>query len=104
MAYKEHGMWEILDVLRRIHGGEGVRAVARQTGRARNTVKRYVETATELGWIAGLHDPDEALAALVLRNIGLAQRMSRVRAQMHWRRTRRKSASGSVLKMCTSAA
>lgn len=66
MAYQEHGMWEILDVLQRVHRGEGLRAVARQTGRSRNTVKRYVETATELGWVAALHAPDEELAVAVL--------------------------------------
>ena len=67
MAYQEHGMWEILDVLKRIHRGEGIRPVARQTGRSRNTVKRYVKTATELGWVAGVHEPDEELAVAVLR-------------------------------------
>ncbi len=66
MAYKEHGMWEILDVLKRIHQGEKIRSVARQTGRSRNTVKRYLTTATELGWVAGLHEPNEVLAAQVL--------------------------------------
>lgn len=69
MAYEEYGMWEILDVLRRIHGGEGKRAVARNTGRSRKTVKRYVEAAQELGWIPGVHDPDEALAAEVLAGL-----------------------------------
>jgi len=66
MAYEEHGMWEVLDVLRRVHRGEKIRAVARSTGRTRKTVRRYVEAAEEVGWVAGVHEPDEALASEVL--------------------------------------
>jgi transposase len=66
MAYKEHGMWEVLDVLKRLHAGEGIRATARQTGRDRNTVKRYRDAAEEVGWVAGRHDPDEDLAQDVI--------------------------------------
>ncbi|MBN2674230.1 MAG: IS21 family transposase [Deltaproteobacteria bacterium] len=55
-------MWEVLDVLKRIHAGAGIRTVARQTGRGRNTVKRYVRTAEEVGWVARIHEPDEDLA------------------------------------------
>lgn len=66
MAYVEHGMWEVLDVLTRIHNGEGIRPAARNTGRDRKTVKRYVETAEELGWVRGLHKPDEGLAQEVM--------------------------------------
>ena len=66
MAYKEHGMWEVLDVLRRVHRGEKIRAVSRSTGRSRKTNKRYLEAAEGLGWVAGIHEPDEALASEVL--------------------------------------
>ena len=66
MAYREHGMWEILDVLERIHRGDSRRAIARATGRSRKTIGRYVAVSTELGWDAGTHAPDEALAAEVL--------------------------------------
>ncbi len=66
MAYMEHGMWEILDVLQRIHNGQGIRSVARVTGRDRKTVKRYLEVASELGWGAGLHKPDDRLAEEVV--------------------------------------
>ena len=65
MTYQEHGMWEVLDVLSRVHRGEGVRAMARSTGRARATVRRYVEAARELGWVPGVHEPDEELACAV---------------------------------------
>lgn len=69
MAYKEHGMWEILDVLKRIHRGEGRRQVARATGRSRKTVGRCVSVATDFGWVPGAHEPDEQLAALVLARL-----------------------------------
>jgi len=66
MAYLEHGMWEVLDVLTRIHRGEGIRSVARNTGRDRKTVKRYRTIAEELGWIAGIHEPNDELAQEVV--------------------------------------
>lgn len=69
MAYREHGMWEILDVLTRIHRGEGPRRVARSTGRSRKTIGRYVALAEELGWVAKLHEPDEELAAAVVAKL-----------------------------------
>lgn len=69
MAYREHGMWEVLDVLRRIHRGEGRRQVARATGRSRKTVGRYVAAATDQGWVPGVHEPDEQLAAEVLAKL-----------------------------------
>lgn len=66
MVFREHGMWEVLDVLRRIHRGEGRRQVARRTGRSRKTIGRYVAVATDLGWVPGVHEPDEQLAAEIL--------------------------------------
>lgn len=69
MAFREYGMWEVLDVLKRIHRGEGRRQVARVTGRSRKTVARYISTATELGWVPGVHEPDEQLAAEVLAKL-----------------------------------
>jgi transposase len=69
MAYREVGMWEILDVLRRVGRGESKSAVKRATGHGRATIRRYVETATELGWVAGHHEPDEKLAADVFARL-----------------------------------
>ena len=40
MAYLEVGMWEILDVLRRVHRGEAYAAIERATSRTRKTVRR----------------------------------------------------------------
>jgi transposase len=66
MAYREHGMWEILEVLRRVHGGEPLRSVARGTGRPPKTVRRYVRLAGELGWSpGGAAPPGEPLAGRV---------------------------------------
>ena len=60
MAYREHGMWEILEVLRRVHGGEPFRSVARGTGRSPKTVRRYVRLAGKLGWTPGGGEPPGA--------------------------------------------
>lgn len=69
MAYREVGMWEILNVLRRIGRGESKSAVKRATGHRRKTIRRYVEIAEELGWVPSVHEPDEALAALVASEV-----------------------------------
>lgn len=66
MAYREHGMWEVLDVLRRVHRGEARRAIHRATGRDRKTIGRYVDAAGKLGWSPSEDEPDEALATAVL--------------------------------------
>jgi len=47
----EHGMWEIIDVLRRHHRGDSNVKIAKATNRGRNTVKRYLKTAKSLGWL-----------------------------------------------------
>ena len=69
MVYREHGMWEILEVLRRAHRGEKLKAISRSTGRSRNTVKRFLAAAEELGWRSDSIEPDERLAAGVLAKL-----------------------------------
>lgn len=69
MAYREYGMWEILDVLRRIHRGETQKAIEAATGRTRKTIRRYVRTAEKLGWSATKQEPSEALALKVWRKL-----------------------------------
>jgi len=61
MAYRELGMWEVLDVLRRVHRRETKSGIERATGRTRKTIQRYVKTAAKLGWAPGGGEPDEAL-------------------------------------------
>ena len=69
MAYRELGMWEVLDVLRRVHRGETKSAIERVTGRTRKTIRRYLEAAAKLGWEPGRREPDEALAAEVAQRL-----------------------------------
>lgn len=69
MAYKEHGMWEILDVLQRVHRGEARRQIERVTGRTRKTIGRYVKQASKLGWVPGEQEPSEELAAAVIARL-----------------------------------
>ncbi len=69
MVYREHGMWEVLEVLVRLHRGESQVAVQAATGRDRKTVRSYLKSARELGWEPGTRDPDEALAATVVAKL-----------------------------------
>ena len=62
MAYREIGMWEILEVLRRVARGERQRAIARVTGHSRSTIRRWLRVACKLGWEPGQGEPDEPLA------------------------------------------
>ena len=66
MAYREHGMWEILDVLKRHHRGESQRRIAAATGRTRKTIRGYLREAKKLGWSKEFA-PDEELASRVGR-------------------------------------
>lgn len=80
MAYKEHGMWEVLDVLRRIDRGESHKAVVRATGRSRGTIRRYVRVARALGWAPGAAAPTEELASEVLARLQPGPREPRSKA------------------------
>jgi hypothetical protein len=68
MAYREVEMWEVLEVLRRVHRGQPQRAIQRVTGHSRTTIRRYVRTARGLGWAREV-EPDEALARAVVRRL-----------------------------------
>lgn len=69
MAYRELGMWEVLDVLRRVQRGETKSGIERATGRSRKTIHRYVKTAAKLGWTPGGSEPDEGLATRVAQRL-----------------------------------
>ncbi len=75
MAYREIGMWEILEVLRRVARGERQRAIQRVTGHSRSSIRRWVRAARQLGWEPNAGEPDEALARAV------AQRLRPVREE-----------------------
>jgi len=67
MVYREHGMWEILEVLRRLHRGESQVMIEAATGRDRKTIRSYLRLARQLGWKpGGEEEPDEALAVRLL--------------------------------------
>lgn len=68
MAYREYGMWEILNVLSRLHRGESISATTRATGRTRKTIRRYVKRARQLGW-SREQEPTEELARQVLERL-----------------------------------
>ena len=53
MAYREIGMWEILEVLRRVARGERQRAIQRVTGHSRSSIRRWVRAARAGSRVAG---------------------------------------------------
>jgi len=69
MAYREIGMWEILEVLRRVARGERQRAISRVTGHSRTTIRRWLRVARRVGWSPEGGEPNEALAREVARRV-----------------------------------
>jgi hypothetical protein len=59
MAYRELGMVEVREILRRWLGGEGVRAIARGTGLDRKTITAYVRAALAVGVQRGGAPPSD---------------------------------------------
>lgn len=47
--YREVGLMQVVEIVRRWQSGESARAIARATGLARNTVGKYVQEAQRLG-------------------------------------------------------
>ncbi len=73
MAYRELGVIEIREVLRRFCLGESVRAIARGTGSDRKTVAKYVAAAQASGLQRGAAEPtDEQVAAALAAGRGAA--------------------------------
>src|SRR5437773_901428 len=68
MAYREVGMMDIDQVIRRWLAGEKIRAIARLTGTDRNTVRRIVRLAEEAG-IRG-ETPDEGKLQQIRQRMG----------------------------------
>src|SRR5436853_6465802 len=60
MGYRELSRMEMVEVVRRWQKGESQRAVARASGVARETVKKYLRAAEGLGLAANGPPPTEA--------------------------------------------
>lgn len=77
MGYREVGLMELAEILRRWQAGDSARAIARGTGLARDTVGKYLREARKLGLSpAGLAPTDHQLLVLA----GLGQTASEARA------------------------
>ena len=70
MAYREVRMMDIDQVIRRWLAGEKVRAIARLTGSDRNTVRRIVRLAEEVGIRAGTPWPEEGKLQAIRQRMG----------------------------------
>jgi transposase len=75
MSYRELHRMEIEEVIRRWQAGQSQRAVARATGLARETVKKYLAAAASLGLSATGPPPTEA-ELVQLRRLGLVAMQS----------------------------
>jgi transposase len=66
MAYRELGMVELREIVRRWSSGDGLRAIARATGMDRKTIAEYVRAALAAGVQRGGAPPtDEQLATIL---------------------------------------
>jgi len=66
MAFREVTMLEVKEVVRRWLAGEFKKAIARQTGLSRNTVRCYIKAALKCGLRKGATLTDESLAAVLV--------------------------------------
>src|SRR6266536_444016 len=82
MGYRELHRMEIEEVVRRWQVKESQRAIARATGLARETVKKYLATAAGLGLSASGQPPTER-ELIELRRLGVVatQPLTRVAPQ-----------------------
>lgn len=72
MAYRELGVIEVREVLRRSCLGEGLRAIARGTGSDGKTIPKYVAAATAVGLQRGHPAPTDEQVAAVLAAVPAA--------------------------------
>ena len=70
MAYREVGVMDIDQVIRRWLAGEKIRAIARSTGLDRNTIRRIVRSAKEVGVQRDTAWPDEDKLEAIRQRIG----------------------------------
>jgi len=73
-------MNNLRDIVQRLRQGEGIRAIARDTGLSRHTVRKYHEAADKRGWLAGDGPaPEVGDLAAVLR---LGERTAHMRSSV----------------------
>jgi hypothetical protein len=77
MAYREMGMVEVREIVRRWLGGDSIRAITRGTGMDRKTVRAYVRAAAAAGVGRGGAPPTED----PLARIATARRPGRPRTR-----------------------
>jgi transposase len=65
MAYREFGMVEVREILRRWLGGTGIRAIARAAGVDRKTIAAYVQAAVAVGVQRGSAPPTDVQIAAI---------------------------------------
>ena len=70
MAYREVGVMDTDQVIRRWLAGEKIRAIARSTGLDRNTIGRIVRSAEEVGVQRDTPWPDEDKLEAIRQRIG----------------------------------
>lgn len=70
MAYREVRKMDIDQVMRRWQSGEGFRSIGRSTGLDRNTVRRIVRLAEDLGIRRGMPSLDEGQLQAIRRAMG----------------------------------
>src|SRR5438876_6201372 len=83
MGYREVHRMEIEEVVRRWQVNESQRAIARATGLARETVKKYLAAASDLG-LSTTGPPPTEKELIELRRLGIAatEPVMRVAPQM----------------------
>jgi len=70
MAHKEYGVTDILDILRRKRARDGIKRIARATGMAKNTVRKYLRIASKHGFDDTVQDDQlPEIAAAVFREV-----------------------------------
>lgn len=77
MAFRELPMVEIKDLLRRLQAGHSLRAIARQTGVDRKTIRRYVDALTASQIDLASIDIDDSLVGKLVRDVQVQTAPSR---------------------------
>ena len=75
MAYKEVSRVEIREAIRQWQTGRGIREIARSTGLARNTIRKYILTVQSCGLVCDGPPPTESQLITLLQLNGAGPRL-----------------------------